>query len=62
MMLSLQQLGAGRTGAAVVGGMMGLNLSPMVGMYTKIEERIGLVQIALGLDIIAQNFQKEISL
>jgi hypothetical protein len=59
MMLSLQQLGAGRAGAAVFGGMLGLNLSPMVGIYTSMEEQIGLAKISLTLDIIARNIERK---
>jgi hypothetical protein len=49
MMLSLQQLGAGHADAAVFEGMLEPNLSPMVGIYTSMEEQIGLAEISLTL-------------
>jgi hypothetical protein len=57
--LAMQQLGHGQAGASVVGASLGLVPNSMAFDWTSLEERIGVVQIALGRDIIAENILKE---
>jgi hypothetical protein len=62
MILSMQQLGSGRAGGAVLGGMLSIFVDPMASYWTDIESEIGKAQVGLGKDILKANIEEEKSL
>jgi hypothetical protein len=61
-LMGLQQCGAGENDAAVYAGMLDLAASPIHAGWTKLEEEIGLEEIQLGGEIIAENIELEKSI
>jgi hypothetical protein len=59
MVLSMQQIGSGRVGAAVLGGMLSICVEPMQTYWSDIEAQMGQAQIGLGEDILLSNIEEE---
>jgi hypothetical protein len=59
MILAMQHLGCGMTGAAVIGRLLSICFNPMASCWNRIEEKIGKAQIKLGEEIIVENINKE---
>ncbi len=62
MIMSMQQVGSGRAGGAVLGGMLSIFVDPMASYWTDIEAEIGKAQVGLGKDILTANVEEEKSL
>jgi hypothetical protein len=58
MVLSMQQLGCGQTGAAVVGGMLSITPNAFHNTWTDMEVAIGKVQVKVGKNILKENVEK----
>jgi hypothetical protein len=62
MIMALQQVGSGRAGGAVLGGLLSIFVDPMKNQWTDIETSIGKAEIGLGEDILEANIKEEKSL
>jgi hypothetical protein len=60
--LGLQQCGGGEADSAVHSGMLDLNISPFKRTWQKVEQEIGLLEIAEGKKIVDQNIQLKVEL
>jgi hypothetical protein len=59
MVLALQQMGQGKTGAGILGGMFSIIPEGLKNQWTELEEAIAQYQIALGTTILEENVKKE---
>jgi hypothetical protein len=62
VILALQQVGSGRAGGAVFGGLLSIFGDPMKSQWTEVETEIGKAEIMLGEEIIEANLEEEKSL
>jgi hypothetical protein len=59
MVLAMQQMGCGQSGAGVLGGMLSIGTNVLRNTWTKLEEAIGMAQIRLANTVINENIEKE---
>jgi hypothetical protein len=59
IILAMQQVGCGQTGASILGGMLSICNNPFGNTWTPIEEEIGRSQIVLRNTILDENVSKE---
>jgi hypothetical protein len=59
VVLAMQQMGYDKTGAAILGGMLSLAMSPFKNTWLRMEEAIGKTQVILGNTILSENVEKE---
>jgi hypothetical protein len=59
IILTMQQLGCGKAGATIIGGLMSICKKSLNGTWVKIREELGKAQIQLGKEIVDENIHKE---